>query len=70
MPARRLSSIQARRHFASELSIPPKTVELEIRVARLEILLHEIKDALGTLSKRTIALQAQLDHLMAKLGHR
>jgi len=70
LPTRRISSIHSGRASAHEVSSAPKTVELEIRVARLELLHRETKDALETLSKRTIALKAQLDHLLAKLSIR
>jgi hypothetical protein len=46
----------------------PKSWELEQRVARLEIELLELHTTLDTVNKRTVALQAQLDHLLARLA--
>jgi len=48
----------------------PKTWELEQRVARLEIEITELHAALDIQTKRTISLQAHLDHLIALLSIR
>jgi len=46
----------------------PKSWELEQRVARLEIDLLELHTTLDLVNRRTIALQAQLDHLLARMS--
>lgn len=66
MTGRRRFTTQMPRSLASEFS-PPKTVELEIRVARLELALDDAKDKIDLMNKRMIALQAQFDHFMARL---
>jgi uncharacterized coiled-coil protein SlyX len=45
----------------------PKTWELEQRVGRLENQLQELYSIIDLQVKRTLALQAQLDHLIARL---
>jgi hypothetical protein len=67
---RRRSSLRSRRASARELSVQPKTVELEVRVARLELIAAGLKASLDLLAKRVISLQAHLDHISAKLGVR
>jgi uncharacterized coiled-coil protein SlyX len=61
----------------------PKTIELEQRVSRAEITMAELPQILVAqdaqiaalqqtvtmLQGRIVSLQAQLDHLFAKLGH-
>jgi uncharacterized coiled-coil protein SlyX len=61
----------------------PKTIELEQRVSRAEVTVSELPQILATkdaqiaslqktvdaLHGRVVALQAQLDHLLAKIGH-
>jgi SpoU rRNA methylase family enzyme len=63
----RRSSIPTRRAIANEA---PKALELETRVGRLEVLLKDIRDAIEVLKSRTVAIQAQLDHLDARVGRR
>lgn len=46
----------------------PKSLELETRVARLELLLLDLNDTVATLTKRQVALQAELDHLLARVA--
>jgi len=53
---------------ASEVSTAPKTVELEQRLARLEICCRDLQSALELVMKRSTALQAELDHVSAKIG--
>jgi hypothetical protein len=48
----------------------PKSWELEQRVARLELQMRDMQSALTLQSKRTISLQAQIDHLIARLSVR
>jgi chaperonin cofactor prefoldin len=51
--------------MASEV---PKSLELETRVSRLEILVNDLRNAMDLLNKRTNAIQAQLDHLDGRIG--
>jgi hypothetical protein len=44
----------------------PKTVELETRIGRLEELVRLLQDELAVQKAREIALQAQLDYLIAR----
>jgi len=60
----------------------PKTVELEQRLARAEVTVGELretlsakdaeiaslKDTVKVLQNRVVSLQAQIDHLFARLG--
>jgi hypothetical protein len=46
-----------------------KTIELEQRIARIELKLHRACDELDVSRQRLVALQAELDHLLARLGH-
>jgi hypothetical protein len=46
---------------------PPKSFELENRVARLEIIIEDMRASFETLNKRLTAIQAQLDHLGSRL---
>ena len=41
-----------------------------VRLDKHEDLLHEVKAALDVQFQRIAALQAQMDHLLAKLSHR
>jgi hypothetical protein len=65
--SRRRSTIRPVRESASEVSSAPKTFELEQRISRVEIRCQEILDAVNALKLRNITLQAQLDHVIAKL---
>jgi hypothetical protein len=62
--ARRRSTLKPVRASASEFS---KSLELEQRIARVELSSRILRDAVDDLTKRTAALQAQLDHLLAKI---
>jgi hypothetical protein len=44
-----------------------KSLELEQRLGRIELLMDDIRGALDTLMKRTSSLQAQVDHLSARI---
>jgi hypothetical protein len=48
----------------------PKSWELEQRVARLELRIKEMQASLDLQAKRNVALQAQFDHLLARLSVR
>jgi len=47
----------------------PKTVELEKRIARLEIKLQRALEDLEQTRQRITAVQARLDHYAARFGH-
>ena len=47
---------------------PVKSLELESRVARLEILLVQLRDTQEVTNKRLLALQARLDHVASRMG--
>lgn len=49
---------------------PPKSVELEVRIGRLEVALAGVLEENETLKRRMAALQAQLDYVAAKLSER
>jgi hypothetical protein len=63
---RRRSTIRQSRWTAADLPIAPKTVELEQRLSRLEGCCATMQDQLAVLLRRLAALQAQLDHVVAK----
>lgn len=64
---RRRSSTRVPPTTARELRLP-KTVELEQRIARVELKLQRTREQLDEARQRVAALQAQLDHLSAKAG--
>jgi hypothetical protein len=63
---RRRSSLTPTRATAHEV-LQPKSLELENRVARLELVVNDLRGAYDDVKKRLIALQAQLDHIAARL---
>jgi len=64
----RNSSVRALRASSADLPAPPpKSVELEVRISRLEILLADMKAALDVALRQNAALKAQLDHLEARV---
>jgi exonuclease VII large subunit len=63
----RRRSTPAPRASAHEIHVP-KTVELEQRIARLELKLQRACEDLEKTRQRMSALQAQLDHYGAKFG--
>jgi len=63
---RRLSSVPRVRDTAAEV---PKSIELEQRIGRIELKLKELLQQLELQTKRSAAIQAQLDHLSARLFH-
>jgi hypothetical protein len=63
---RRRSTVRSTRSTAADFP-QAKSLELETRVACLEILMKDLRAAYETLSKRTIAMQAQLDHIAARI---
>jgi hypothetical protein len=60
---RRRSTLRLPRATAFEV---PKSVELEHRIGRLELLIKDLHDENAALKKRVSALQAQLDHVAAR----
>jgi hypothetical protein len=68
LSVRRRSTIRLPRWTADDLPIVPKTVELEQRLSRLEGSYGDMHEQLDTLTRRVIALQAQLDYLIARLN--
>ena len=65
MSAHRRSTTRTIRTTASEVAT---SLELEKRVSRLELMLKELREANAVLAKRTVAVQAQLDHLIARIS--
>ena len=67
--ARRRSTVRRARATASDFprGAYPKSFELENRVARLELLFKDVRIACEILNKRLTALQAQIDHVTARL---
>jgi hypothetical protein len=63
----RRHSTPAPRGSAHEIHVP-KTVELEQRIARLELKLQRTVEELEKTRQRMSALQAQIDHYSARLG--
>jgi hypothetical protein len=48
----------------------PKSLELEVRVGRLETRMKHVADAFATIERRVTSIQAQLDHIAARLAQR
>jgi hypothetical protein len=73
LSSRRRSTIRARQStahefaVANELPAAPKSVELEQRLARLEICCRDMQRILDLLARRFTAVQAELDHLVARM---
>ena len=65
--ARRRSTTRAPRATANDLQFP-KTVELEQRIARLELKLQQACEALEQTHHQLTAVQARLDHYAARFG--
>jgi molecular chaperone GrpE (heat shock protein) len=63
----RRRSIPDPRSTARELQLP-KTVELEQRIARLEMKLQRACEELEATRQRMAALQARIDHYTARFG--
>jgi uncharacterized coiled-coil protein SlyX len=63
---RRHYTIPRVRGTASEAG---KSLELETRVARTELVARELHETLTVLERRMQALQAQLDYIVARLPH-
>jgi uncharacterized coiled-coil protein SlyX len=65
LPDRRRSSVLAVRAVSHDVS---KSIELEQRIARLELHIADLTETLDTLTNRTVSIRAELDHLDAKRG--
>jgi len=63
---RRRSTLKPIRSTGAEFP-KPKSLELETRVARLEILMKDLGAAYDELHRRMVAIQAHLDHIAAAL---
>jgi hypothetical protein len=61
---RRHSTLPRNRDAAPDLQ---KSLELESRIGRIEIFLDDLDDRMIVMERRTLAIQAQLDHLLARL---
>ena len=55
---------------ATALEAASKGLELETRIGRLEHILKDIRQAVDLLTKRAAAIQAEIDHLSARVGRR
>jgi hypothetical protein len=66
LAARRRSTIPFLPDTAAEV---PKSIELELRIARLELYVKDLTEQIDLQAKRTVALQAQLDHFLARISH-
>ena len=64
MRNRRQSSTHQPRSAAKE---HPKSIELEQRIARMEIAVTRLTEWMETLNTRFVALQAHLDHVSARI---
>lgn len=64
---RRQSSVRTPRAIAREIG--PKSVELEQRIARLEIAQRDLLATVQELTHRIAAFQAELQHLAAKVRY-
>lgn len=63
---RRQSTLAPVQDTASEIA--SKSIELERRIALLELAVQSLLEAQQEQSRRTGALQTQIDHLVARLG--
>ena len=70
LPSRRRSTVPPPPATASDISIAPKSLELEQRIARVEAWAEELQQTVDILLKRITAMQAQIDHLSARVGFR
>jgi hypothetical protein len=61
---RRHLSARPARSAASERS---KSLELESRIGRLEVLVKGLQEELATRQRHEVAMQAEIDHLWARL---
>ena len=64
MAARRRSFTPVVRTTAHEF---PNSVELEQRIVRIELAIQDIQLSMELQAKRTVAIQAQLDHFVARI---
>jgi hypothetical protein len=64
LSARRQSTLRRIPATAPEV---PKSVELEARIARLELMVKGLREDLAIRQRNESAIQAQLDHLAARI---
>jgi uncharacterized coiled-coil protein SlyX len=62
---RRHSTLPRNRDAAPDLE---KSLELETRIGRVELTLDDLCDRMIVMERRTAAIQAELDHLLARLA--
>jgi len=67
VPRRQFTGKPTRSTAADECPQHYKSVELENRVARLEMLVEDLRLACDEQRRISVALRAQLDHLMARV---
>jgi len=72
MPHRRQPTVKGTlsRSTARIFPLAPKTIELEQRIARLESRFEILEGIVDLLTKRSTALQAQIDHVGARSSGR
>jgi hypothetical protein len=58
------STVRLLRNLAADGS---KSLELEARIGRLELLVRGLQDELAMRQRHEVSLQAQLDHLLARV---
>jgi hypothetical protein len=68
--SRRFTTIPPSRHTARDLSQLSKSIELERRIAELELDVRRLTEGMLAEMKRVTALQAQIDYLEARLALR
>ncbi|HZR24152.1 MAG TPA: hypothetical protein VFA59_11225 [Vicinamibacterales bacterium] len=69
MPLRRRATFNSLPSVARDSPVAhPKTLELENRLAKLEILYRDLRAAYDDQKRATAALRAEIDHLRAKLA--
>ena len=66
MVARRRQSSKVVRERATERGRAKLDASIERRLAQFGVMLHDLQRTLEAQSKRTAAIQAQIDHLDAK----
>jgi hypothetical protein len=60
------------RSFADEerRAGPPKSLELETRIGRLETRVRDLCETVEVLKRKVMAQQAQMDHFVARIDRR
>ena len=68
LTARRRSTVPRVRYTSADSESATKSIELDTRVAGVEVALARLEESINLLNKRVLALQAHLDHVSARLG--